>query len=117
MKTHLLSRLIAVTALFAAAGAATAETYPQRPVTLIVPYAAGGPTDQHLRAVAEEAGKALGQPVVLDNRPGASGTNGAARWCAPRPTATRWPCCRPRCTASPSSTRWPSTPRAASRTW
>ena len=78
MKTQRLSRLIALAALFTAAGAATAETYPQRPVTLIVPYAAGGPTDQHLRAVAEEAGKALGQPVVLDNRPGASGTYGAA---------------------------------------
>lgn len=78
MKTQRLSRLVALAALFTAAGAATAETYPQRPVTLIVPYAAGGPTDQHLRAVAEEAGKALGQPVVLDNRPGASGTNGAA---------------------------------------
>jgi len=75
---RLLSRAIAVAALLATAGIATAETYPQRPVTLIVPYAAGGPTDQHLRAVADEAGKALGQPVVLDNRPGASGTNGAA---------------------------------------
>ncbi|MDP9880154.1 tripartite-type tricarboxylate transporter receptor subunit TctC [Variovorax boronicumulans] len=78
MKTQRLSRLLALAALFTAAGTATAETYPQRPVTLIVPYAAGGPTDQHLRAVADEAGKALGQPVVLDNRPGASGTNGAA---------------------------------------
>jgi len=78
MKTQRLSRLLALAALFTAAGTATAETYPQRPITLIVPYAAGGPTDQHLRAVADEAGKALGQPVVLDNRPGASGTNGAA---------------------------------------
>lgn len=60
------------------AGAATAQNFPQKPVTLIVPYAAGGPTDQHLRAVADEAGKVLGQPIVLENRPGASGTNGAA---------------------------------------
>jgi tripartite-type tricarboxylate transporter receptor subunit TctC len=54
------------------------QTYPQRPITLIVPYGAGGPTDQHLRAVADEAGKTLGQAIVLENRPGASGTNAAA---------------------------------------
>lgn len=83
----LLSRLGALRAaslaIIALAGAtaatiAMAQAYPQRPVTLIVPYAAGGPTDQHLRAVAEEAGKALGQPVIIESRPGASGTNGAA---------------------------------------
>ncbi|AMM24382.1 tripartite tricarboxylate transporter substrate binding protein [Variovorax sp. PAMC 28711] len=80
----LISRLHAAGAAFLAAaallgaGAATGQTYPQKPLTLIVPYAAGGPTDQHLRAVAEEAGKTLGQAVVLDNRPGASGTNAAA---------------------------------------
>ena len=61
-----------------AAATAWGQAYPQRPITLVVPYGAGGPTDQHLRAVAEEAGKALGQPIVLDNRPGASGTNAAA---------------------------------------
>lgn len=55
-----------------------AQRFPDKPVTLIVPYAAGGPTDQHLRAVAEEAGKVLGQPIVLDNRAGANGTNGAS---------------------------------------
>ncbi|MGO4390369.1 tripartite tricarboxylate transporter substrate binding protein [Variovorax sp. M-6] len=60
------------------AAAATGQTYPQRPITLVVPYAPGGPTDQHVRALAEEAGKILGQPIVMDNRPGASGTNGAA---------------------------------------
>ncbi|MDM0087408.1 MULTISPECIES: tripartite tricarboxylate transporter substrate binding protein [unclassified Variovorax] len=61
-----------------AAATAWGQAYPQRPITLVVPYGAGGPTDQHLRAVAEEAGKALGQAIVLDNRPGASGTNAAA---------------------------------------
>lgn len=57
--------------------AALAQKFPDKPITLVVPYAAGGPTDQHLRAVAEEASKVLGQPVVLDNRAGANGTNGA----------------------------------------
>ncbi|CAN5757614.1 tripartite tricarboxylate transporter substrate binding protein [soil metagenome] len=60
------------------AATAWGQAYPQRPITLIVPYGAGGPTDQHLRAVADEAGKTLGQAIVLENRPGASGTNAAA---------------------------------------
>lgn len=60
------------------AATAWGQAYPQRPITLIVPYGAGGPTDQHLRAVADEAGKMLGQAIVLENRPGASGTNAAA---------------------------------------
>ena len=68
---------LAVAALCFAA-AATGQSYPQRPIMLVVPYAPGGPTDQHVRALAEEAGRILGQPIVMDNRPGASGTNGAA---------------------------------------
>ena len=43
-----------------------------------MPYGAGGPTDQHLRALAEVAGQQLGQAVVLDNRPGANGTQAAS---------------------------------------
>lgn len=52
--------------------------FPTKPITLLVPYGAGGPTDQHLRALAEVAGQQLGQPVVLDNRPGANGTQAAS---------------------------------------
>lgn len=69
---------LTLAALCLAAATAWGQAYPQRPITLVVPYGAGGPTDQHLRAVAEEAGKTLGQAIVLDNRPGASGTNAAA---------------------------------------
>jgi tripartite-type tricarboxylate transporter receptor subunit TctC len=57
--------------------AAQAQVFPTRAITLIVPFAAGGPADIHTRAVVEEASKALGQTIVVENRPGASGTNGA----------------------------------------
>src|SRR5690606_18783693 len=57
--------------------AAQAEVdFPTKPITLIVPWPAGGSTDRHLRAVAQEAAKELGQPVVVENRPGAGGTLG-----------------------------------------
>ena len=57
--------------------AAHAQVFPSRSINLIVPFAAGGPADIHTRAVAEEAARVLGQSVVVENRPGASGTNGA----------------------------------------
>lgn len=54
---------------------ALAQTdFPTKPITLIVPFPAGGSTDRHLRAVAAEASKSLGQNVVVENRPGAGGT-------------------------------------------
>jgi len=63
-------------ALGLAAGAAAADTYPGKPVTLIVPTAAAGGTDTIARLVAEELGKTLKQPFVVDNRPGANGIVG-----------------------------------------
>ncbi|MBX3605100.1 MAG: tripartite tricarboxylate transporter substrate binding protein [Piscinibacter sp.] len=53
-----------------------AETYPARPVTLIVPWPAGGSTDRHLRALSEIASRHLGQTIVVANQPGAGGTLG-----------------------------------------
>jgi len=53
-----------------------AQTFPNKPITLIVPWPAGGSTDRHLRALAEIAAKHLGQTVVVENRPGGGGTTG-----------------------------------------
>jgi tripartite-type tricarboxylate transporter receptor subunit TctC len=59
-------------------GTALAQPFPSKPVTLICPWPAGGGTDLHLRKLAELASKQLGQPVIVENRPGGSGMNGPA---------------------------------------
>ena len=69
--------LIAATSL--AAGTALAQTYPTKPIHMIVPYAPGGPTDILGRAVGQQLTEALGQQVIIDNRPGASGNLGTAQ--------------------------------------
>ena len=56
--------------------AAAFAEYPDRPITLIVPWPAGGSTDRHLRTLAEIASRNLGQPIVVQNQPGAGGTLG-----------------------------------------
>ena len=77
----------------AAAGAATlaapaivrAQAYPSRPIKYICPWPAGGATDIVMRALAESAGKVLGQTVLIENRPGAAGTLGAIELVNARP--------------------------------
>jgi tripartite-type tricarboxylate transporter receptor subunit TctC len=61
---------------------ALAQDFPSRPVTLVVPWPAGGPTDVAVRAVAEAAQKHLGQPIVIDNKGGGGGTVGIATMAA-----------------------------------
>lgn len=56
--------------------AAHAQTWPNRPMTIVVPYPAGGGTDAMARLIAQEMGKKLGQSVIVDNKPGASGLLG-----------------------------------------
>lgn len=67
----------AFAALAFASTHAVAQSWPVRPVRLIAPYAAGGPTDVMARLLAGEMSKTLGQPVVVENRPGAAGALGA----------------------------------------
>ena len=75
-----MKRLIAVAATLAlGAGGAFAQAYPTRPVTLIVPFAAGGPTDTIARIVSNDFSKALGQQFVVENLAGAGGTTGITR--------------------------------------
>lgn len=66
----------AASATAAPTAAATAINWPTQPITLIVPFAAGGDTDVPMRVVAEYLGKELGQPVVVQNVSGGSGTTG-----------------------------------------
>ncbi len=68
-----LRKLLVCTALVAAATTALAQNYPTRPITMLVPYAAGGPTDTVARVVALAMGKPLGQTIVVENKPSAGG--------------------------------------------
>jgi tripartite-type tricarboxylate transporter receptor subunit TctC len=81
MKRFALNLLFA--ALFVAVALpVSAQNFPSKPVTLIVPWPAGGSTDIAMRAIAEAASKHLGQPIIVDNRAGGSGTVGPAQMAA-----------------------------------
>jgi len=72
--------------LLAAAPAAwAAEAFPSQPIHLIVPFAPGGGADTNARKIAEPWSKALGQPIVVENKPGAGGTLGASQVAHARP--------------------------------
>jgi tripartite-type tricarboxylate transporter receptor subunit TctC len=69
----------AAVVLSAASSLALAQSYPTRQITLIVPFAAGGPADTVARVVAERMRTSLGQPVVIENVGGAGGSIGVGR--------------------------------------
>jgi tripartite-type tricarboxylate transporter receptor subunit TctC len=82
MRVITLIRLISTVAVFGLCGippAAHAQEYPTKPITVVVPFPAGGPSDVVARIVAEQMGKVLGQTLVIENVGGAGGTIGSAR--------------------------------------
>ena len=62
---------------FFAVGTVAAQDFPNRPITIVIPYPAGGTSDGQVRMFQEKLGKLLGQPIVVENKPGASGAIGA----------------------------------------
>src|SRR5437762_12644030 len=68
-----LRRCLVACALLGALGATFAQTYPDRPIRLVVAFVPGGATDTMARQILGELSEALGQPVVVENRPGANG--------------------------------------------
>ncbi len=73
---RLLSPLLLTLCAFATLGPASAQTYPTKPIRWVSPWAPAGGNDVLSRAIGNEISRSLGQPVVVDNKPGASGTVG-----------------------------------------
>ena len=74
MRRRHLVQLAAASLAAASLGAHAQASFPARPIKLLVAFPAGGPTDITMRQLAENAGKVLGQPVIVENKPGAGGT-------------------------------------------
>ena len=79
MSTKAILRLLTAILAFGCATAARAQDYPARAITVIVPFAAGGPTDIVARIVSDHMAKTLGQQLVIENAVGAGGTTGVTR--------------------------------------
>ena len=77
-----LKTILASIGMMVLASAASAQDYPSKPITLIVPWPAGGPTDVTMRSMAEAASKHLGQPIIIENKAGGGGTVGPATMAA-----------------------------------
>jgi len=69
-----LSLALVAAGLFAGSEAAWAQVYPSRPITVVVPFSAGGPTDALVRTLGERMRISLGQPLIVENVTGAAGT-------------------------------------------
>lgn len=98
IKSRIVKALVSAAALSASLWV-NAQTYPEKTITVIVPFAAGGPTDTVARLIAQSMGNTLKQQLIIENAGGAGGTIGAAR-ASQLPTAT--PCS---CTTSASPPR------------
>jgi tripartite-type tricarboxylate transporter receptor subunit TctC len=70
---------VALIALVALCNGARADNYPSRPITIVVPFAAGGPSDAMARILAERMKLSLGQPLLIENVTGAAGSIGVGR--------------------------------------
>jgi tripartite-type tricarboxylate transporter receptor subunit TctC len=77
MKALFVTPVLAVA--LAAPAPSTAQTYPSKPITIVVPFSAGGPTDTLARIIGERMRKTLGQPLLVDNTTGAGGSIGVAK--------------------------------------
>ncbi|MEI8146684.1 MAG: tripartite tricarboxylate transporter substrate-binding protein, partial [Alphaproteobacteria bacterium] len=73
------SLIAAVLCAAFSSGSAVAQPYPNKPITMIVPFAAGGPSDVLARLLGQSMSASLGQPIVIENVAGAGGTTGAGR--------------------------------------
>src|SRR5262245_128480 len=71
--------IVAAAAIFGAIGGASAQTYPSQPITMLVGYAVGGPSDTIARIIADRMKVSLGQPVIIENVTGAAGSIAVGR--------------------------------------
>src|ERR1700738_4620440 len=79
------SSIVIVLALVVSVVPARAQDYPSRPITVIVPFPAGGASDVVARIVTNQMSRTLGQPIIIENVSGAGGTVGSARAAAAAP--------------------------------
>ena len=84
--TSMAKALLVATLAVAAAASAHADDFPSRPLRVIVPYAAGGPSDTGSRLAAEALGRVLDQPVIVENRGGGGGLNATEAYLSIEPT-------------------------------
>ncbi|MBV7484858.1 tripartite tricarboxylate transporter substrate binding protein [Bordetella sp. BOR01] len=72
-------RLLAITSVLLAGGTAQAQQYPERPINVVVPFPPGGPVDTLARILSKSMSASLGQQIIIENKPGAGGSIGAAQ--------------------------------------
>jgi tripartite-type tricarboxylate transporter receptor subunit TctC len=95
--------IVIVCSLFACAGAAHAQAaWPEKPIRIVVPFPAGGQLDVVMRLVAEKISPVLGQPIIVENKPGADGNLGTEQVAKASPDGYTWLAASPPTTIQPS---------------